>query len=238
VSFQFRGGEIVGIAGVAGNGQTELIEALAGLRPVDAGRVTLQDVEVTNASVAEHRQAGLAYVPEDRGQVGAALGASVAENLAMGFQTRPPISRQGLLTLSGMRRFAEDLIQRYGIKVSRPAAPAASLSGGNLQKVTLARELSHDAPCLIVEQPTRGLDIGAIEFVHQQLLHYRAQGHAILLVSAELSEILALSDRVLVMLEGRIVGEVPGAEATETGLGMLMTGAHETVTSRAVGSST
>jgi len=234
VSLEVRAGEIVGIAGVAGNGQTELIEALVGLRPVGAGRVMLQGRDVTHGSVADHRRAGLAYVPEDRVHVGVALGASLAENLVMGFQSRPPISRRGLLRLDGIKEFARRLIHRYSIKVSRASAPASSLSGGNLQKVTLARELSHDAPCLIAEQPTRGLDIGAIEFVQQQLLDYRAKGNAILLVSAELSEIRALSDRILVMLEGKIVGEVPGAEATESRLGMMMTGAHEEVTPRAV----
>jgi simple sugar transport system ATP-binding protein len=236
VSFAVKAGEIVGMAGVAGNGQTELIEALAGLRSVDAGRITLQGDDLTNASTAQRRQAGLAYVPEDRSGVGTAAAASVAENLALGFQSRPPISRRGLFSLSETRHYAMKLIRQYAIKVSRPEAPAASLSGGNLQKVVLARELAHRAACLIAEQPTRGLDIGAIEFVHQQLLRYREQGHAILLVSAELSEILSLSDRVLVMLEGRIVGEVSGSEATEAKLGLLMTGAHESMISRAVGS--
>jgi simple sugar transport system ATP-binding protein len=211
-----------------------LIATLAGLRRVDAGRVTLGGVDVTLSSVAHRRRAGLAYVPEDRAGVGAALAASVAQNLAMGRQRQSPISRWGLLSLKGMRQYAEGLIRRFAIKASRPSAPAASLSGGNLQKVTLARELDHNAPCLIVEQPTRGLDIGATEFVHQQLLDYRSKGHAMLLVSAELSEILSLSDHILVMLEGRVVGALPAAEATEVGLGMLMTGAHETVTARAV----
>jgi simple sugar transport system ATP-binding protein len=236
ISFDIKAGEIVGIASVAGNGQTELIEALAGLRAVDAGQVRLQGADLTNASVAQRRSAGLAYVPEDRSGVGTAAGASVAENLALGFQSRPPISRHGLFSLSEMRRYASRLIRQYAIKVSRPEAPAVSLSGGNLQKVVLARELEHRSTCLIAEQPTRGLDIGAIEFVHQQLLRYREEGHAILLVSAELSEILSLSDRILVMLEGRIVGEVPGLEATEVEQGQLMTGAHESVIARAVGS--
>lgn len=222
-----RAGEIVAIAGVAGNGQTELVESLVGIRPVSAGKVLLCGQDVTGASVATHRRAGLAYVPEDRSHVGAVLGASVAQNLAMGFQRQPSLSRHGLLKLDAIRQRAAQLIRQYTIKVSSPGAFASSLSGGNLQKVTLARELSHDAPCLIAEQPTRGLDIGAIEFVHQQLLSYRSDGHAILLVSAELSEILTLADRILVMFEGRIVGEVPAAEATEEQLGLMMAGAHE-----------
>lgn len=233
-SLVVRGGEVVGIAGVAGNGQTELVQAIVGLRVLDSGRVLVRGQDVTRASVAAHRQAGLAYVPEDRGRVGAALDASIRENLIMGFQSRPPISHRGLLNPSGIRTWARQLIQRYSIRVGRPADAAASLSGGNLQKVTLARELSHEAPCLIAEQPTRGLDIGAIEFVHRQLVEVRGHGHAVLLISAELSEILALSDRILVMLEGRIVGEVPAATATEEQLGVWMTGAHQTVVPRAV----
>lgn len=224
VSLHVRGGEIVGIAGVAGNGQTELIEALMGLRPVASGRVAICGRNVTQASVGEHRRAGLAYVPEDRSAVGAAPRASVAYNLIMGYQNRVPISRHGVLHRDGIKRWVQHLVEHYSIKVARVSDPASSLSGGNLQKVTLARELSHDAPCLIVEQPTRGLDIGAIEFVHEELLRYRGQGHAILLVSAELSEIRALSDRILVMFEGRIVGEVPGEEVTEAQLGLMMAG--------------
>jgi len=234
VSFSVHGGEVVGVAGVAGNGQTELIEALTGLRRIDAGRVMLQGNDITAISVVDRRRAGMAYVPEDRAHVGAALDASVRENLVMGFQTHAPISRRGLLSSSGIADWTRRLIRQYSIKVGRSSDAAASLSGGNLQKVTLARELSHGAPCLIVEQPTRGLDIGAIEFVHGRLMEYRAQGHAILLVSAELSEIMALSDRILVMLEGKIVGEIAATEATEAGLGMLMSGAHATVIPRAV----
>jgi ABC-type uncharacterized transport system ATPase subunit len=225
VSLHVRGGEIVGIAGVAGNGQTELIEALMGLRPVAGGHVTVCRQDVTQASVGHHRRAGLAYVPEDRAAVGAAPRASVAYNLIMGFQNRVPISRHGLLHPRAIQRWVQRLIDHYSIKVARVSDAASSLSGGNLQKVTLARELSHDAPCLIVEQPTRGLDIGAIEFVHEELLRYRSQGHAVLLVSAELSEIRALSDRILVMFEGRIAGEVLGGVATEAQLGLMMAGA-------------
>jgi simple sugar transport system ATP-binding protein len=227
VVFEVRSGEIVAIAGVAGNGQTELVEALVGLRQPDGGAVLLHGRDVSRSTVAERRAAGMAYVPEDRGHVGAALGASIGQNLVMGFQRRPAISRHGILKPDGIRRWAQNLIRRYTIKASGPAAPASSLSGGNLQKVTLARELSHGAPCLIAEQPTRGLDVGAIEFVHQQLLRYRRDGHAILLVSAELSEILTLADRILVMFEGRIFGEVRAEEATEEGLGLMMAGVHQ-----------
>lgn len=232
VSFQVRRGEIVGIAGVAGNGQTELIEALTGLRPVSGGRITLSGREITHAPVAARREAGLAYVPEDRVERGVALDASVAENLIMGYQWRPPISQNAVLRPQGIREHAARLIERYAVKVAGQSDPASNLSGGNLQKLVLARELSHEAPLLIAEQPTRGVDVGSIEFIHRRLVEYRDKGHAILLVSAELSEIMSLSDRILVMYEGKIVGELPAAEATEETLGLLMAGARRTADSQ------
>lgn len=224
VGFAVRGGEIVGIAGVAGNGQAELLEALVGLRAADAGRVRLCGQDVTTADVAARRAAGLAYVPEDRAAVGTARAASAADNLAMGFQRRPPLARGWRLDRAALRTWAETLIARFGVRIAGPAAAAGTLSGGNLQKLVLARELAHAAPVLIAEQPTRGLDVSATAFVHHALLAERAAGHAVLLVSAELSEILALSDRVLVMYEGRIVGDVAGGEAHEETIGLLMAG--------------
>ena len=226
VSFQVRGGELVGIAGVAGNGQTELIQALTGLRTPRAGRVLLQGKDVTNASVAE-RRAHLAYVPEDRGRVGLALDAPLDENLLMGYETQPAYSERGLLKFDAIRTFAQNLVQEFSIKTANVRDRASTLSGGNLQKTVVAREMTHDAPVLIAEQPTRGVDIGSIEFIHQQLVEYQQRGHAILLVSAELSEIMSLADRILVMYEGRIVGEVPASQATEHGLGLLMTGSKQ-----------
>lgn len=224
VSFQVRAGEIVGIAGVAGNGQTELIEAITGLRPIAAGHLALEGRDMSQRSVGGRREAGQAYIPEDRNHVGLALGASVADNLLMGFQNRPGLSRRGWLSLAGIRDHAGRLIQQYAVKVTSPGEPTANLSGGNLQKVVVAREFSQLGRLLIAEQPTRGVDVGSIEFIHQQLINYRAEGNAILLVSAELSEIMSLSDRILVMFEGRIVGELPAAEATEARLGLLMAG--------------
>jgi simple sugar transport system ATP-binding protein len=226
VSLVVRAGEIIGIAGVAGNGQNELVEALAGLRPVKSGRVTLRGRDMTDASVDEWRAAGMAYVPEDRSAVGLALGARVDENLLMGYERRPAISNRGWLNLNAVRRHANQLIDRFAIKTSSPREVMGNLSGGNRQKGVLARELSHGAPLLIAEQPTWGVDVGSIEFIHQQLLDYRANGHAILLISADLSEVMALSDRILVMFDGRVAGEVSGADATEHSLGLLMTGAH------------
>ncbi|WP_369168132.1 ABC transporter ATP-binding protein [Streptomyces sp. R28] len=223
VDLTVRAGEVVGIAGVAGNGQSELVEALAGLRPVTAGRVTLQNEEITHASATERRLKGLAYVPEDRHAVGTAPAASVADNLAMGHH-RTSLSPRGLLPPAAVRAHARRLIERFDIKASAPEVPASALSGGNLQKLLIGRELAHDAPLLLVEQPTRGVDIGAIQNIHDQLIAYRDAGHAVLLVSAELSEIRGLADRVLVMYEGRITARYDKNEADERTLGLAMAG--------------
>jgi simple sugar transport system ATP-binding protein len=224
VALAVRSGEIVGIAGVAGNGQTELVEALTGARFPDSGSVFVHGVDVTNAGVEAHREAGLAHIPEDRASIGTALPASAADNLAMGFQRHPPISFRGLLDRKRMAQHARDLIGKFGIRLGSERLAVGTLSGGNLQKVVVARELSHAAPVLIAEQPTRGVDVGAIEFIHRQLLAERERGCAILLVSAELSEVMALSDRILVIYEGRILADVPARNATEQQLGLLMAG--------------
>ncbi|GAB7107267.1 ABC transporter ATP-binding protein [Streptomyces phaeofaciens JCM 4814] len=224
VDLTVHAGEIVGIAGVAGNGQSELIEALAGLRPVTAGRVTLAGDDITHASATERRARGLAYVPEDRHAVGTAPAATVADNLAMGHH-RTSLSSRGLLPPAAVRAHARRLVERFGIKAATTEVPASALSGGNLQKLLIGRELAHDAPLLLVEQPTRGVDIGAIQNIHDQLIAYRDAGHAVLLVSAELSEIRGLADRVLVMYEGRIAASYPKGEADERTLGLAMAGA-------------
>ncbi|MDV9169251.1 ABC transporter ATP-binding protein [Streptomyces sp. W16] len=223
VGLTVHAGEIVGIAGVAGNGQSELIEALAGLRPVASGQVSLKGRDITHASATERRAQGLAYVPEDRHAVGTAPAASVADNLAMGHH-RTSLSTKGLLPPASVRAHARRLIERFGIKAATPEVPAAALSGGNLQKLLIGRELAHEAPLLLVEQPTRGVDIGAIQNIHDQIVAYRDAGHAVLLVSAELSEIRGLADRVLVMYEGRVTATYPKDEADERALGLAMAG--------------
>ncbi|KPI16274.1 Monosaccharide-transporting ATPase [Actinobacteria bacterium OK074] len=228
VDVQVRAGEIVGIAGVAGNGQSELIEALAGLRPTTAGRVALAGRDLTHASATERRAHGLAYVPEDRHAVGTAPTASVADNLAMGHHRTTLASKRGLLPPTAVRAHARRLIERFGIKAPTPETKASALSGGNLQKLLVGRELAHGAPLLLVEQPTRGVDIGAIQHIHDELIAYRDAGHAVLLVSAELSEIRALSDRVLVMYEGRVTAAYPKAEADDRTLGLAMAGGTAT----------
>ncbi|MEU5120671.1 ABC transporter ATP-binding protein [Streptomyces asoensis] len=224
VDVTVHAGEIVGVAGVAGNGQSELVEALAGLRPVTSGRITLQGDDITHASAARRRVRGLAYVPEDRHAVGTAPAASVADNLAMGHH-RTALSTRGLLPPAAVRAHARRLVERFGVKTATTEVPASALSGGNLQKLLIGRELAHEAPLLLVEQPTRGVDIGAVQNIHDQLIAYRDAGHAVLLVSAELSEIRGLADRVLVMYEGRIAATYAKAEADERTLGLAMAGA-------------
>jgi ABC-type uncharacterized transport system ATPase subunit len=228
VSLTVRAGEIVGIAGVAGNGQSLLVEALVGLRPaaVQRGVIRLRGVDVTAEPVAARRAAGLAYVPEDRQRTGLALGASVAENLVMGHHR----GRGRLLGRRSLRAMAGQMVERFAVRSHGLDQAAASLSGGNQQKLVLARELAHAsahparAAVLVAEQPTRGVDLGAARAVHEALARYRDAGHGVLLVSADLGELLALADRILVMYEGRILGALDRGQADEAAIGRLMAG--------------
>ncbi|MFY0544071.1 ABC transporter ATP-binding protein [Brevibacillus sp. H7] len=224
VSFTVHHGEIVGIAGVSGNGQSELLQVITGLRQADGGSVTLAGRDVTNRSVAEIRQAGLAHIPEDRYLWGAAKQESVAENALMGYYQKPAYSRGFIIARDVFRKLAEEWVKRFAIKTGSLEEKAGNLSGGNLQKLIVARELGQETPLLIAAEPTRGVDIGAMETIHQALLDKRNKGDGILLVSSELTEILALSDRILVMYEGRIAGELKRAEATEEKISVLMAG--------------
>ncbi|CAN5834658.1 ABC transporter ATP-binding protein [soil metagenome] len=224
VDITVRAGEIVGLAGVAGNGQSELVEAITGLRPAAEGRVRLGEADITSSDVASRRRAGMAYIPEDRHRVGTARAATVEDNLLMGFQSTPSIATRGWLDLAAVAEHANALVARFDVKVSSMSDPVGTLSGGNLQKVVVAREMAHEAPLLIAEQPTRGVDVGAIEFVHAQLTSFRDAGGAVLLVSAELSEIQTLSSRILVMFEGSLVAELDPDEVTEVDIGLHMTG--------------
>jgi len=222
VSLEVRAGEVVGVAGVAGNGQTELVAAIAGLHALDAGTVTVRGKDIGKLSVRERRAAGLAHIPEDRAETGSAPGAKLGDNLATGFQRR--LARRGWLRPARVRDHARSIIDRFGVRAASQDVPMRTLSGGNQQKAILGREMTHDAPVLLVEQPTRGVDIGAVVNIHRQLVEYRDAGHALLLVSAELSEIRALADRVLVMYEGRVVAELTKDEATYEALGLAMAG--------------
>ncbi|HEU4398579.1 MAG TPA: ABC transporter ATP-binding protein [Actinomycetota bacterium] len=221
-----RRSEIYGLAGVEGNGQAELVEALVGLRRPDTGRVYLDDDDLTHADVRTRRQAGLAYIPEDRHARGMVLQMLVSENSVLGQHERQPFSKHGLLDLRAIRRRAVELIRGFRVKAPSIGAPAYALSGGNQQKLVLGREFASKPKLLIAAHPTRGLDIGATQFVWQELVEARDDGVAVLLISANLEEILALSDRVGVIYDGRIVAQLRGSEATMSELGLYMTGAR------------
>jgi general nucleoside transport system ATP-binding protein len=223
VSFEVRAGEIVGIAGVDGNGQTELIDALTGLRRAESGRVVVAGEDVTGGDAREHIDEGVGHIPEDRQRRGLVLEFSLAENLSLYAYRHPPVSRLGWLSPRRMIDRARGLLSAYDVRGGGPQTRAAALSGGNQQKVVLAREVERDPKLLVAAQPTRGLDVGAIEFVHRRLIEERDEGRAILLVSFELEEILSLSDRILVVYEGEIVGEYPPT-ATQEELGLAMVG--------------
>jgi simple sugar transport system ATP-binding protein len=226
ISFEVRAGEIVGIAGVDGNGQTQLIDALAGLRPVESGRITLHGRDLTNASAKEALDAGLGHIPEDRQRRGLVLQFSLAENIALHDYDKEPASRLGWLRPRVLLRHAASMIKAFDVRGGGPSTLAGALSGGNQQKVVLAREIERDPQVLIAAQPTRGLDVGAIEFVHRRLVEERDEGRGVLLVSLELDEILSLSDRIFVIYEGRFVAEF-GPDVSEEELGIAMTGGRQ-----------
>ena len=227
LSLEVRAGEIVGIAGVAGNGQGELARAIMGIIPTMNGEINIAGTDAQKLTTRARREAGISYIPEDRRGVGSALDADAISNLAMGFHRHKPLSKGILIYPRRMAQFAKGLISRFGVKIASPRTLVGTLSGGNLQKIVVAREMNFDSPVLIAEQPTRGVDIGAIESIHREITDYRDRGRGVLLISAELSEILNLSTRVLVMFEGEIVAEMPVEEATEARLGLLMAGARE-----------
>src|SRR5215210_190047 len=226
VSLEVRSGEILGVAGVDGNGQTELAEALAGVRRAEGGRVYLDGEDVTALGADPRQERGLAYVPEDRATKGLVQDFTLYENNSLKTYDEPPFSRFGWIFPNVMRRRAAENLRAYDVRPPDPDARARSLSGGNQQKAILARELSGGPDVIIASQPTRGVDVGAIEFIHGQLLEQRAEGKAILLISLELEEIRSLSDRIVVIYAGEIVGEVT-PEATDEELGLLMAGRRE-----------
>lgn len=227
VSLSVRRGEVLGIAGVEGNGQSELVEAIAGLRKVAGGRIYLGDQDITGWSPLRIRKAGFGFVPEDRHRRGLILDYSVADNLILGIHgSRPFAGTAGIRNQGKIMEHAEELIEKYDVRPPVAAQAVRNLSGGNQQKVVVAREFAQNPDLLICSQPTRGVDVGAIEFIHQQVIAQRDQGAAVLLVSAELDEVLSLSDRVAVMYNGEIVSVMPIEEATEHKLGFLMLGGH------------
>ena len=226
VTFDVRAGEIVGIAGVEGNGQRELIEAIAGL--VDpalvSGEMTLEGVPLAALDARRRRERGIAHIPEDRHRRGLLLEFGLDENAILGVHYRPPVASGAIVNDREVRRRTADIIQRFDVRPPNPALPARALSGGNQQKLIIGREFELKPRLLLVAQPTRGVDIGAIEFIHRKLVALRDAGCAVLLVSAELEEVMSLSDRLLVIHGGRIAGEVDPASASPADIGLLMTG--------------
>lgn len=227
VSLEVHAGEIVGLAGVSGNGQRELAEALAGLRPVKSGRILLCGKDITHEPPGARIALGQSYIPEERLRDGTIKQFSVADNLILEDHHKPPFSRKIFLDFNAIREISERLVREYNVKTPSVDTPVKNLSGGNIQKLILARELSRRPKVLIASQPTRGVDIGATEYIHQRLLEQRQAGTAILLISEDLDEIRALSDRIAVIYEGEIVGIVDGPSATAEQLGLMMAGVRE-----------
>ena len=228
VSLDVHSGEIVALAGVQGNGQTELVEAIVGMRAVESGTITLNGRDVTNESPRKALDNGIGHIPEDRQRDGLVLSMSVADNLVLNTPRRAPFARRGTRNLGAVKENAEQLVKDFDIRTTSIQETADSLSGGNQQKVIVARELSRPLQFLVASQPTRGLDVGSIEYVHRQIVNHRNDGNGALVVSSELDEVLALGDRIAVMFEGRISGIVEPTTSRED-IGLLMTGTGTSV---------
>ena len=226
MSLSVHAGEIVGIAGIDGNGQSELIEAITGLRKVEKGKVIVCGQDVTNKSVRKIREAGLSHIPEDRNRMGLDRAMTIRDNLVAVQVDQAPFSKGGLMNLPQQDRYSEEIVKEFDIRPTDYHLPTSSLSGGNAQKVVVAREVSIGNKLLIASQPTRGVDIGAIELIRNTLEKAKKAGTGVLLVSAELEEIISLSDRIIVIHEGKITGEMMASEANENNLGLLMMGGH------------
>lgn len=227
VTLEVNAGEIVGVAGVQGNGQTELVEVLTGLRKADRGQISLSGADMTNAGPRRITQEGMScHIPEDRHAHGMVVSYSVADNLVLNTYNQKPFARGITINQPAILEHAKELIKRFDVRTPTPQTHAGSLSGGNQQKMVVARELSRPLKLLIASQPTRGIDVGSIEFIHNQIVRKRDDGVAVLLVSSELDEIMALSDRIVVMYKGEIIGAVNREDATREGLGLLMAGVH------------
>ena len=227
VSFEVRAGEILGIAGVQGNGQAQLVEAITGLAPVEDGNVFVDGKDITNLKPRAVTESGIAHVPEDRHKHGLVLGYPIDENLMLQTYYLPPFSKRTFIQPKAVRENAETLVKEYDVRTPSISTLAGSLSGGNQQKVIVARELSRDIRLLIANQPTRGLDVGSIEYIHSRIVAKRDEGVGVLLVSSELDEIMGLADRIAVIYAGEILAMMPASEATKERLGLLMAGVQE-----------
>lgn len=223
VSLNVRAGEVLALAGVQGNGQTEFVEAIVGMRPVQSGTITLHGRDITNYTPRQALDAGLGHIPEDRHRDGLVLSMSIADNLVLNTPRRAPFARHGTRNFAAISDHANRLVRDFDIRTTSIQAPASSLSGGNQQKVIVARELSRSLEILVASQPTRGLDVGSIEYVHRQIFEHRNRGGGSLIVSSELDEVLALGDRIAVMFEGKISGVVEPSASRES-IGLLMAG--------------
>jgi simple sugar transport system ATP-binding protein len=226
VSFQVRAGEIVGIAGVQGNGQTELVESITGMRPSLAGRVLVAGEDVTEHSPRQIHRSGVAHIPEDRQESGLILDFTVTENMVLGCYYDEPYSEGILMDWAAAIGASQRLVDEYDVKTNRVDVPVSTLSGGNQQKVIVAREFDRDVKLVVASQPTRGVDVGSIEYIHSRIVEQRDQGAAGLIVSSELDEVMSISDRMLVMFRGRIVGEFDPASASSTEIGLAMLGSQ------------
>jgi simple sugar transport system ATP-binding protein len=226
VSFDLSGGEILGVAGVQGNGQTELVEALTGLRHPVEGRIELLGVDVTRGTPRQITELGTAHIPEDRQRDGLVLSYPLTDNLVLNTYYIAPFAERAVLQQTAIFEHGRDLVQAFDIRTPSPLAEVGTLSGGNQQKVIVARELSRPIKLLVAAQPTRGLDVGSIEYIHGRILEKRGEGVAVLLVSTELDEIMQLSDRIAVMFRGRIMDIVPSEDAAKEKIGLLMAGIH------------
>ncbi len=224
VSLNVRSAEIVGIAGIEGNGQTEIIEAIAGLIPVMSGSIKLLGSEISRLSVRKRTEMGIAHIPEDRHKRGLLLDSDLGENAILGVHYRAPVAANGFLSTSAIEKRTKEIIENFDVRPPNPELSAKSLSGGNQQKLIIGREFGLNPKLLLVSQPTRGVDIGAIEFIHRKLIALRDAGSAVLLVSAELEEVTALADRLLVIYKGKFVGEVDPKTTSKEDIGLLMTG--------------
>ena len=219
-----RHGEVVGIAGVDGNGQSELIQALSGLRAIESGSIQLDGKDITKLPTRQRTEGGLGHIPEDRHKHGLVLQMGLDENIGIQTYYKEPLSKNGFLNKKAFVDLAERLIEEFDVRTPSPTVAAGALSGGNQQKAIIAREIDRDPSLLIAAQPTRGLDVGAIEYIHKRLIDQRNKGKAVLLMSFELDEILNVADRIAVMYEGRIVDVLDTKETNETELGLLMAG--------------
>ena len=224
LSIEVCAGEILGIAGVDGNGQTELIEALTGLRPIESGEIIVNGINVTNKSPRKIIENKMVSIPEDRQKRGLVMDYTVAENMILENYNKEPFAKNGILNKTEINKFAKELIKKFDVRPVDENIKAKSLSGGNQQKVIIAREVTNDPDILIASQPTRGLDVGAIEFVHKSLVEQRNKNKAVLLVSLELDEVMNVSDRIAVIYEGKIVGIIDARDADERSLGLMMAG--------------